>query len=119
MARLRRRPHPLQLARKRTAARRLLLLLTGEPGLLLLQPAGVVALVRDALSAIELEDPPGDVVEEVPVVRDRNDGSRIVGEEALEPSDRLGVEMVGRLVEQQQVWRREQQARKRDAPALA
>ena len=36
----------------------------------------VVALERDALAAVELENPPGDVVEEVPVVRDGDDGAR-------------------------------------------
>ena len=45
----------------------------------------VVALERDAPAAVELEDPAGDVVEEVPVVRDRDDGALVVGEEALEP----------------------------------
>ena len=109
VARLRRDAHPLQLARERALARRLLLLLAGEPRLLLLEPARVVALVRDALAAVELEDPAGDVVEEVPVVRDGDDGARVVGEEALEPRDRLGVEMVRRLVEQQQIRRRQQQ----------
>ena len=98
--------HPLELARERALARRLLLLLVREPRLLLLEPAGVVALVRDAAAAVELEDPAGDVVEEVAVVRDGDDGARVVGEEALEPGDRLGVEVVRRLVEQQQVGRR-------------
>ena len=56
-------------------------------------------------AAIELEDPAGDVVEEVAIVRDGDDGAGVVLEEPLEPGDRLGVEMVGRLVEQQQVGR--------------
>ena len=90
-----------------------------EPLLLLLEPAGVVALVRDPAAAVELEDPAGDVVEEVPVVRDGDDGALVVGEEPLEPEHRLGVEVVRRLVEQQQVGRRQQQPAERDAPALA
>ena len=92
---------------------------TREPRLLLLEPARVVALVGDAAAAVELEDPAGDVVEEVPVVRDRDDGALVVGEEALEPEHRFGVEVVRRLVEQQQVGRREEQPAERDAPALA
>ena len=92
---------------------------TREPRLLLLEPARVVALVRDAPAAIELEDPAGDVVEEVPVVRDRDDGALVVREEALEPEDRLGVEVVRRLVEEQQVGRAQEQPAERDAPALA
>ena len=43
----------------------------------------------------------------------------IVLEEPLEPGHRLGVEVVGRLVEQQQVGRLQQQPAQRDAAALA
>ena len=43
----------------------------------------------------------------------------IVLEEPLEPRDRLGVEMVRRLVEEQQVRRLQQQPAERHAPALA
>ena len=71
------------------------------------------------LAAIELEDPLGDVVEEVAVVGDRDDGAGVVLQEPLEPLDALGIEVVGRLVEQQQVGPRQQQAAQRDAAALA
>ena len=57
-------------------------------------------------AAIELEDPAGHVVEEVTVVGDGDDRAGVVLEEALEPRDRLGVEVVGGLVEQQQVGAR-------------
>ena len=79
----------------------------------------VVALERDAAAAVELEDPLGDVVEEVAVVGDRDDRARVLLEEPLEPVDRLGVEVVGRLVEQQQVGVAEQQPAQRDAAPLA
>ena len=52
-------------------------------------------------------------------MRHRDDGARIVLEEPLEPGHRLGVEMVRRLVEQQQIGRLQQQAAQRDAAALA
>ena len=91
----------------------------GEPLLLLLEPRGVVALERDAAAAVELEDPAGDVVEEVPVVRHGDDGALVVREEALEPEHRLGVEVVRRLVEQEQVGRGEEQPAERDPAALA
>ena len=71
------------------------------------------------LAAIELEDPAGDVVEEVAIVRDRDDGARVVLEEALEPRHRFGVEVVGRFVEQQQIRRQQQQPAQRDAAPLA
>ena len=70
-------------------------------------------------AAVELEDPAGDVVEEVAIVGDRDDRALVLGEVALEPGDGLGVEVVGRLVEQQQVGRAQQQAAQRDAAALA
>ena len=119
VARRRAHAHPLELALQRAAARGVLLLLDPEPRLLLLEPRRVVALERDALAAVELEDPAGDVVEEVAVVRDGDDGALVRLEEPLEPGHRLRVEVVRRLVEEQQVGRREQQAAERDAPALA
>ena len=85
------------------------LLLAAQALQLLLEPGRVVALERDAAPAVELEDPLRDVVEEVAVVGDRDDGAGVLLEEALEPVHRLGVEVVGRLVEEQQVGVAEQQ----------
>jgi hypothetical protein len=52
-------------------------------------------------------------------VGDGDDRALVLGEVLLEPGDRLGVEVVGRLVEQQQVGLGEQQPAERDAAALA
>ena len=104
---------------ERAAARLVDLLLLREPLLLLLEPARVVALPRDARAAVELEDPARDVVEEVAVVGHRDDGAVVLLQVPLEPRDRLGVEVVGRLVEQQQIGLAEQQAAQRDAAPLA
>jgi hypothetical protein len=95
------------------------LLLDGQPVLFLLEPRRVVPFPRDSGAAIELEDPPGDVVEEIPVVGDGDDGAGVVLEKAFEPGDRLGVEMVRGLVEQQEVGRLQEQPAERDAAALA
>ena len=111
--------HPFELARERALAGVDGLLLARQALQLLLEPARVVALERDAAAAVELEDPLGDVVEEVAVVGDRDDGARVLLEEALQPVDRLGVEVVGRLVEQQQVGVAEEQPGERDAALLA
>ena len=108
-------PNPLELLVDRALADALLLLLLLQPGALLLEPARVVALVGDAASAVELEDPAGDVVEEVAIVGDGYDGALVVLEVALEPGDRFRVEVVGRLVEQQQVGLAQEKAGKRDA----
>ena len=48
---------------------------------------------------------------------DDEDRARIGAQMALKPVDGLGVEMVGRLVEQQKIGLRQQQAAERD-PAL-
>ncbi len=50
---------------------------------------------------------------------DGDDRALVLGEVVLEPRDRLGVEVVGGLVEQQQVGRAQQQAAERHAAALA
>ena len=112
-------PDPLELALERPLALALRLLFLLQPVLLLLEPRRVVAFPGNAVAAIELENPAGDVVEEVPVVRDGDDRARVVLQKALEPGDRFGVEVVGRLVEQQQIGRLQQQPAQRDAAALA
>ena len=68
---------------------------------------------------VDFENPFGGVVEEVPIVSNRYDSAGVVLQEALEPCNRLGIEMVGGLVEQQQVGAREQKAGKRDTAAFA
>ncbi len=83
--------------------RGLLALLDLEPLLLLLQPGGVVALPGNAVAAVELEDPPGDVVQKIPIVRDGNHGAGVLGQKPLEPGDGLRVQVVGGLVQQQHV----------------
>ena len=119
LAGARRQPHPFELALQRAAAGLVDLLLLREPLLLLFEPARVVAFPRDARAAVELEDPARDVVEEVAVVGHRDDGAVVVLQVPFEPRDRLRVEMVRRLVEQQQVGLAEQQAAQRDPAALA
>jgi hypothetical protein len=52
-------------------------------------------------------------------VGDGDDGALVLVQELFEPQDRLGIQVVGRLVEQQQVGRFEQQFAQRHATALA
>src|SRR5207245_11360936 len=89
--------YPFQLVLEGALARGVLLLLLGEARLLLIEPRGVVALPRDARAAIELENPAGDVVEEVAVVGDGHHRARVVLEEALEPGHALRAQVVARL----------------------
>src|SRR5262249_25412541 len=111
--------HPLELPRERAPACRLRLLLVREALLLLLEPRGVIALERDAAAAVELEDPAGDVVEEVAIVRHGDARAFAPRGEALEPQHRLGIEVVRRLVEKQQVGCRQEEPAERDPPPLA
>ena len=94
---------PFELAGEGFAAGAFVFFFLGEAFLLLLEPGGIVSLPGDALAAVELEDPAGDVIEEVAVVGDRDDGARVLVEVALEPGDAFGVEVVGGLVEEEDV----------------
>ena len=110
---------PLELALESAALGGLRLLLQLQAPLLLLEPARVVAFPGDARAAVQLQDPAGDVVEEVPVVRHGDDGARVFGEVALEPGHGFGVEVVGGLVEEEQVRPLQQNLAERDAALLA
>ena len=90
-----------------------------EAGGLGLQIGGVVALIGVRATAVEFKDPLGDVVEEVAIMRDRDDRSGVLLEMLLEPLHALGVEMVGGLIKEQQVGLAQQQLAKRDASLLA
>src|SRR5262249_60609074 len=83
--------------------RALLPSLGGEAGVLRLEPPRIVAPPGNARAAIELENPPRHIVEEVPVVSDGHHRARILLEVALEPRHALRVEMVRRLVEEEHV----------------
>ena len=68
---------------------------------------------------VQFQDPLRDVVEEVPVVGDRDDRARVLLQEPLQPVDGLGIEMVRGLVEQQQVRVLQEQPGERHATLLA
>ena len=53
------------------------------------------------MAAIELQDPPGDVVQKVAVVGHSDNGARVLLQIALQPGDGVGVQVVGGLVQQQ------------------
>ena len=110
---------PFLLGGERALARFLLAAFLLQALLLLPEPGGVIALVGNAAAAIELENPAGHVVEKIAVMGDDQNGAGIIAQMPLEPGDGLGVEMVGRLVEQEQVGLIEQQLAERDAAALA
>ena len=107
--------HPLKFALKRLLLGFVFFGLLGETLGFLLQPCGVVALVGDAFSAVELQNPACDIVKEVAVVGDAEDCACVVDQVLLEPSDGFGVKVVGRFVEQKHVRRFEEQFAERNA----
>ena len=86
-----------------------------EHGVALLDVLAVVADVVGQSSQVNVGDARDDGIEEVAVVRDEDHGVRIGTEILLEPVACLEIEVVGRLVEQQQVRTSEQQLGERDA----
>ena len=69
--------------------------------------------------ARKLEDARGDAVEEVSVMRDDQDPAGVILEEALEPLDHVDVEVVRRLVEEEEVRLAQERLRQADARLLA
>ncbi|CAL9666996.1 hypothetical protein SUDANB105_07295 [Streptomyces sp. enrichment culture] len=63
-------------------------------------PAGVVDVDRGA-RGVQVKDPVHDVGEQGGVVADHHESARVALEEAAQPGDRVGVQVVGRFVEQQ------------------
>ena len=110
---------PVELVLDRLLATVLLALLLTQPLGLGLEETRVIGIVGIITAAIELEHPGHDIVEEVAIVGDEDDVAGIIDQMAFEPRDAFGVEMVGRLVEQQDVGLFEQQLGQRDAATLA
>ncbi len=75
----------------------------------------VDAQVPARVGAVQLHDAVGDVLQEIAVVADEHERERGGREQLLQPEDALEVEVVGRLVEQQQVRLADQLPRDRRA----
>ena len=75
----------------------------------------VIAAIKLQSGAIEMDDMVADLVQQVAVMADDHDGRRITGEIIDQPQRPFEVEIVGRLVEQQQVRLRKQHRSEGDA----
>ncbi len=86
---------------------------------------GVGALVLDDLAdgllglAVEVDDPGDGLVEQIEVVADDEQGAAVGAQELEQPVAGVGVEVVRRLVEQQQVAAREEDAGQLEPAPLA
>ena len=87
--------------------------------LALLEVRGVAAPERPQPAVAQLPDAAHDGVQEGPVVRCHQEGASAAGEVRLQPLERGEVEVVGGLVEQQQVRVVDEQPRQGDAGLLA
>jgi hypothetical protein len=119
LPRARRHSHPLQFALQRALPRRRRLLLLRQTRPLLVEPRTVVPLPRNPAPAVQLQNPLRHVVQEVAVVRDRHDSARELREVPLQPEHALGVQVIRRLVEEEQVGLRQQHSAQCDAAPLA
>ena len=111
--------HPFEFLFEGAAVRGFLFFFDGQAFFFLFQPGGVVALVGDTFAAVEFEYPASDVVEEVAVVGDGDDGAGEVVQVALQPGDGFSVEVVGRFVQKQHVRVGEEQAAEGNAAFFA
>ena len=96
-------PYPLQLSLQGLGPLAVGLLLHGKTLCLLLEPLGVVPLPWDPLSPVQLQYPAGHVVQEVPVVGNRNNRALVLLQMPLQPCHRFRVEVVGGLIQQKDV----------------
>ncbi len=75
----------------------------------------VIARVRPELQPVDMHDRRDDRVEEIAVVRDQQQRPGVAGEPVLEPQHGVQVEVIGRLVEEQQVRAAHQRLREIEA----
>ena len=118
-ARLRAAANPVQFAAQETLSLQLSCLLVFHPGEIRLEVVGVVALVRVKTAGLQLNDVVADFIEEIPIVRGDEKCAAKLFQVLRHPLDRVGVEMVGRLVENQQIGIGDDGATKGDPPLFA
>ena len=80
--------------------------------------SGIIARIFFDPTEAELECPRRDLVEEVPVVRDDEDGPAPALEEGLQPGQGREIEMIGRLVKEKQIGIAQKRSREREAGPL-
>src|SRR5690606_36725501 len=110
--------HPLQLLLEALLARRGLLALDRETGGLLLPAGGVAGGAGVEPAAAYFGDRSGAAPEEVAVVGAGAAGAGVLGQVLREPEQRLAVQVVGGLVEQEQVGLLEEELAQRHAATL-
>ena len=108
-------PDPDLLLRQHLVETGVLLRFGIEPFFFAAQVVAPVAGPTGQLATVDLDDPGRQRTQEAAVMGDEDQRTLPRLEEAFEPVDRGDVEMVGRLVQQQQIRRRHQRARQQHA----
>ncbi len=67
------------------------------------------------MAAVKLEDPAGDIVEKIAVVGNRDNSALVALEMLFQPIDGFGVEVIGRLIQEEDVGFLQQQTTQGDA----
>ncbi len=83
------------------------------------QIIGVVAGPRGDLTAVDLDDACRQCAQEAAVMGDEDDAAGEVLEEFLEPRNRIDIQMIGRLIEQQQIGCAHERLREQHTPLHA
>ena len=107
--------NPFTFARKRAFAGLLLLAFLQQAFFLHCEKRRVIALVRDTAAAVQFQNPPGDVVQKIAVMGDKDHAALVLAQRVLQPRDRFRIKMVGRFVQKQNIRRFQQQFTKCDA----
>ena len=81
--------------------------------------AVIAALVELQLRVFEMQDLLGHAVQEIALVTDDEHGAAVAPQVLLQPQGGLEIEVVGRLVEQQQIGASKQESRQHDPHAPA
>ena len=79
------------------------------------QEVSVIARPACDLATVDFEYPRGEFLQKCPIVGNKHHGARVRVDLVFEPLDRRNIEMIGRLVEQQQVGFLYERLRQRDA----
>jgi len=117
--RLGRPPHPVDFGTQETAALLLEDVFVGLAFRLDGEEFGVTAGVTVEFAVVEFHDAVRHAVEKITVVGDKKTAPAILGEEVLNPLHRGHVEVVGRLVEQQEIGLGNDRAREGDPAHFA
>ena len=110
---------PFQLTLQCLATLRSLLLLLHHSRSLLLQPRRVVAMPRNTLTTVQLQNPFAHIIQEVAVVSHSDNRTLILLQVLLQPVDALRIQMVRRLIQQQHIRLLQQQTAQSHTATLA